>query len=29
MQTYRLAGVESQCVMNLLEGFSVKFNEFD
>ena len=29
MQTFRLAGVESQCVTNVLEGFAKKFNEFD
>ena len=29
MQTFRLAGVESQCVTRVLEGFGEKFFEFD
>jgi Sec7-like guanine-nucleotide exchange factor len=29
MQTFRLAGVESQCVTRVLEGFAAKYFEFD
>ena len=29
MQTFRLAGVESQVVLRVMEGFSFKFFEYD